>query len=91
MYTNYPFGVCLAHNGNLTNVAELRERVFAEARHINTDSVRAILDVELVLYTWYPPPPVSLHRFASSGVLPRGWALARCIVLEHVRVFRWAE
>lgn len=40
MYTNYPFGVCLAHNGNLTNVAHLRESVFAEARHINTDSVR---------------------------------------------------
>lgn len=40
MYTNYPFGVCLAHNGNLTNVKELKESVFAEARHINTDSVR---------------------------------------------------
>ena len=39
MYTNFPFGVCLAHNGNLTNVEELRESVFAEARHINTDSV----------------------------------------------------
>lgn len=40
MYTNYPFGVCLAHNGNLTNVRELKESVFTEARHINTDSVR---------------------------------------------------
>ena len=40
MYTNYPFGVCLAHNGNLTNIKELRESVFAEGRHINTDSVR---------------------------------------------------
>lgn len=39
MYTNYPFGVCLAHNGNLTNIKELRESVFAEGRHINTDSV----------------------------------------------------
>lgn len=39
MYTNYPFGVCLAHNGNLTNVKELKEKVFVEARHINTDSV----------------------------------------------------
>ena len=39
MYTNYPFGVCLAHNGNLTNIMELRESVFAEGRHINTDSV----------------------------------------------------
>ena len=40
MYTNYPFGVCLAHNGNLTNVKDLKESVFVEARHINTDSVR---------------------------------------------------
>ncbi|CAM9318201.1 unnamed protein product [Discosporangium mesarthrocarpum] len=44
MYSNYPFGVCLAHNGNLTNVEQLRSSVFAEARHINTDS-----DSELLL------------------------------------------
>ncbi|CAN0122979.1 unnamed protein product, partial [Ectocarpus sp. 8 AP-2014] len=43
MYTNYPFGVCLAHNGNLTNVRELKETVFAEARHINTDSDSELL------------------------------------------------
>lgn len=42
MYTNYPFGLCLAHNGNLTNVRDLRETVFAEGRHINTDSVRCV-------------------------------------------------
>lgn len=47
MYTNYPFGVCLAHNGNLTNVKDLRESVFAEARHINTDSVRGALGLLL--------------------------------------------
>lgn len=45
MYTNYPFGVCLAHNGNLTNVKELKEKVFVEARHINTDSVSSSVAV----------------------------------------------
>ena len=49
MYTNYPFGLCLAHNGNLTNVKDLRETVFAEGRHINTDSVRLPYDVLYVL------------------------------------------
>jgi amidophosphoribosyltransferase len=44
LYTNYPFGISLAHNGNLTNVAELRKTVFGEARHCNTDS-----DSELLL------------------------------------------
>ena len=38
-YTNAPFGLCLAHNGNITNGAELlhdlRER---QMRHSNTDS-----------------------------------------------------
>ncbi len=47
MYTNFPFGVCLAHNGNLTNVKELKESVFTEARHINTDSVRPTTRKEL--------------------------------------------
>lgn len=48
MYTNYPFGLCLAHNGNLTNVKDLRETVFAEGRHINTDSVRRLEWRELI-------------------------------------------
>lgn len=50
MYTNYPFGVCLAHNGNLTNIRELKESVFAEARHINTDSV----NIPALIWVAYP-------------------------------------
>ena len=45
LYTNFPHGICIAHNGNLTNANDLtlmlREKV---GRHVNTDS-----DSELLL------------------------------------------
>ena len=38
-YTNSPFGISLAHNGNLTNSEELIADLFdADQRRINTDS-----------------------------------------------------
>jgi glutamine phosphoribosylpyrophosphate amidotransferase len=38
LYTNAPFGIALAHNGNLTNTDELSASMKQERRHINTNS-----------------------------------------------------
>jgi amidophosphoribosyltransferase len=43
-YVNSPFGLALAHNGNLTNAAVLKEELFREdLRHINTESDSEVL------------------------------------------------
>ncbi|NOQ64800.1 MAG: amidophosphoribosyltransferase [Methyloprofundus sp.] len=43
-YVNSPFGVTLAHNGNLTNSAQLKKELFIEdQRHLNTNSDSEVL------------------------------------------------
>ena len=43
-YVNAPFGITLAHNGNLTNAQKLKAELFStDHRHINTESDTEVL------------------------------------------------
>lgn len=61
-YVNSPYGITLAHNGNLTNSSEIHEDLYkTDLRHMNTDS-----DSEVLLNVFAH----ELHKCASLEVNP---------------------
>lgn len=76
-YVNAPFGLVLAHNGNLTNWAQLKDEMFRiDRRHINTHS-----DSEILLN-------VLAHELqqASTGYSLDPAAMFRAVAGVHRRV-----
>jgi amidophosphoribosyltransferase len=43
LYTSFPYGIVLAHNGNITNSQDIRKDLVLENRHINSDSDSEVL------------------------------------------------
>ncbi|MHA7681154.1 amidophosphoribosyltransferase [Cupriavidus sp. PET2-C1] len=76
-YVNAPYGVILAHNGNLTNWKQLHEELFSrDRRHINTHS-----DTEVLLNVLAD----ELQR-ASSGLALDPPTIFRAVAGMHRRV-----
>jgi amidophosphoribosyltransferase len=76
-YVNAPFGITLAHNGNLTNWEQLKVEMFQnDRRHINTDS-----DSEVLLN-------VLAHEIqeATSGYSLDPTAVFKAVTVLHRRV-----
>lgn len=94
-YVNSPYGIALAHNGNLTNSAELREELFdSEMRHLNTDSDSEVLlnvfAYQLQTLGRLHPRPIDL--FAAVAAVHRrcrgGYAAVAMLVNHGVLAFR---
>jgi amidophosphoribosyltransferase len=90
-YTNSPYGICLAHNGNLTNADELADLVIREDhRYLNTGSdSEVLLNVfahELERVNGESPGPDEIFR-AAEGIYRRcrgGYAVVALIVKAGV-------
>ena len=76
-YVNAPFGIILAHNGNLTNAEQLKVEMFKnDRRHVNTDS-----DTEVLLN-------VLAHELqeATTGYSLDPATLFQAVAMVHKRV-----
>ena len=71
LYVNSPYGIALAHNGNLTNTDELKKDLFREnLRHLNTNSdsevLLNVLANELSTMHALNPSPSELFKAVSA-------------------------
>ena len=94
-YVNSPYGISLAHNGNLTNTHELKKELYKQdRRHINTSSDSEVLlnifAQELQKYKAYRVHPEEVFA-AVSGVHKRcqgAYAVVALITRDGVVGFR---
>ena len=94
-YVNSPFGIALAHNGNLINARELKDKCAKARRHVNTQSDSEIL---LNILAWKlqdsckggDPKPEEIFE-AVRGVeseIRGGYAVVSVILGVGLLVFR---
>ncbi|KAA8730468.1 MAG: amidophosphoribosyltransferase [Ewingella americana] len=88
-YVNSPFGITLAHNGNLTNAHELRSNLFeGQRRHVNTTSdseiLLNILASELDRFQHYPLEADNVFAAVSAMNLKiRGAYACVAMIIGH--------
>lgn len=94
-YVNSPFGITLAHNGNLTNAHLLRRQLFETARrHINTTSdseiLLNVLAYELDRFDHFPlePDNISAAVAAMHKKLRGAYACVALIIGHGLLAFR---
>jgi len=94
-YVNSPFGICLAHNGNLVNTTELRFHLKEiDRRHLNTESdTEALLNLfahEIQIQQKESLTPESVFK-ASTAVFNKcsgGYAVVAMILNEGLVAMR---
>lgn len=94
-YVNSPFGITLAHNGNLTNAHLLRRQLFETARrHINTTSdseiLLNVLAYELDRFDHFPLEPDNIFTAVAAmhNKLRGAYACVALIIGHGLLAFR---
>jgi amidophosphoribosyltransferase len=94
-YVNAPYGICLAHNGNLTNARELADVLIREdRRHLNTSSDSEVLLNVLAseLQRFGTPRASASDIFAAVSAVYRrirgGYAVVAMVLGHGVLGFR---
>ena len=94
-YVNSPYGIALAHNGNLTNADALAKELFqSDLRHLNTDSDSEVLLNVFAheLQTLGKLSPAAEDIFTAVGAVHRrcrgGYAAVAMLVDHGVLAFR---
>lgn len=94
-YVNSPYGLALAHNGNLTNAAEIRETLFEQTkRHVNTTSdseiLLNVLANQLEKAPSYPISPTEIFAAIREvhRVVKGAYAVVAMLIGHGIMAFR---